>query len=96
MTYDATRSEDNVGWYFSPPLDSPGKADIKLDRKTSYRAGPVDADIGPLAIGNFNDTMRSYGLDRQFRGEIRNLQLLGSRVGGHGALTLEAIAGHLP
>ncbi len=74
----------------------PGKADVKLDRKTSYRAGPVDADIGPLAIGNFNDTMQSYGLDRQFRGEIRELQLLGSRVGGHGALTLEAIAGHLP
>lgn len=25
---------------------------------TSYNAGPVDTDIGPLAIGNFNETMR--------------------------------------
>ncbi len=90
VAYDATRSADNVGWYFSPPLDAPGKADVKLDRKTSYRAGPVDADIGPLAIGNFNSTMQGFGLDRQFRGEIRELQLLGSRVGGQGALTLEA------
>jgi hypothetical protein len=96
VTYDATRSADNVSWYFSPPMGSPGKADVKLDRKTTYGAGPVDSDIGPLAIGNFNDTMRSYGLDRQFRGEIRGLQLLGSHVGGRGALTLEAIEGQLP
>ncbi len=54
------------------------------------------ADIGPLAIGNFNDTMRGYGLDRQFRGEIRALQLFGSRVGGRGAMNLESIRGLLP
>jgi len=96
VAYDATRSTDNVGWYFSPPLDAPGKADVKLDRKTSYGAGPVDADIGPLAIGNFNDTMQGFGWDRQFQGEIRELQLLGSRVGGQGALTREALAGYLP
>jgi hypothetical protein len=87
VTYDGTRSGDNVSWYFSAPMDAPGLAALALDRKTSYHAGPVATDIGPLAIGNFNPTMRSYGLDRQFRGEIRALQLFGSRVGGRGALT---------
>jgi uncharacterized protein len=96
VTYDATRPTENVGWYFSPPMDSPGKVEVRLDRKTSYRAGPVDSDVGPLAIGNFNATMRSAGLDRQFRGEIRGLQLLGSRAGGRGALTVEAIQGSVP
>ena len=35
--------------------------------------------------------MRGYGLDRQFRGLIRNLQISGSRLAGRGALDLEAI-----
>jgi hypothetical protein len=46
-------------------------------------------------IGNFNQTMRSYGLDRQFRGEIRAVQLFGSRVGDRGALPFEAIRKYL-
>jgi hypothetical protein len=54
----------------------------------------VEADIGPLVIGNFNETMRGHGLDRQFRGEIRALQLFGSRVSGRGALALEQIKQH--
>jgi hypothetical protein len=44
-----------------------------------------------LAIGNFNETMHGAGLDRQFRGEIRGLQVFGSRVGGRGALSLGTI-----
>ena len=91
VTYDASQSQDNVSWYFSPPLDAPGAGDVRLDRATTYNNGPVGTDIGPLVIGNFNETMRSYGLDRQFRGEIRGLQLFGSRGGGRGALALEAI-----
>ena len=39
--------------------------------------------------------MRGYGLDRQFRGEIRDLQIFGSRVGGRGALSIEAINARL-
>ena len=96
VTYDGTRAHDNVSWYFSPPLDAPGQAEVVLDCRISYNAGPLAGDIGPLAIGNFNDTMRGYGLDRQFRGEIRALQLFGSRVGGRGAMNLETIRGLLP
>jgi hypothetical protein len=96
VTYDATVSRDNVAWYFSPPMDKPGTAVVALDRRTSHNGGAVAADAGPLAVGNFNATMHSYGLDRQFRGEIRALQLFGSRVGERGALTLKAIQGHLP
>ncbi len=91
VTYDASRSQENVHWYFSPPVDAPGAADVKLDRKTTYNNGAAGTDSRGLAIGNFNETMQSYGLDRQFRGEIRGLQIFGSRLGGRGALTLEAI-----
>ena len=44
-----------------------------------------------LQIGNFNETMRSYGFDRQFRGQIHNLEIYGSRASGRGALSLEEI-----
>lgn len=91
VTYDSTRPADNVAWYFGPPMDAPGQADVALDRRTSYSVGPIDPDIGPLAIGNFNATMHGYGLDRQFRGEIRGLQIYGSRAGGRGALDAAAI-----
>jgi hypothetical protein len=94
VTYDAGATRDNVSWYFSPPVDAPAPVTVALDRKTSYPAGSVEADIGPLVIGNFNETMRGYGLDRQFRGEIRALQLFGSRVSGRGALALEQIKQH--
>ncbi len=96
VTYDSTKSGDNVCWYFSPPLESPGAASVALDRRTSYAAGAVATEIGPLALGNFNETMRDYGWDRQFRGEIRGFQVFGSRVGGRGALELEAIRHFLP
>ncbi|HAK95345.1 MAG TPA: hypothetical protein DCM87_10160 [Planctomycetes bacterium] len=94
VSYDATLPRDNVRWYFSPPSDAPGSAPIEPDRTTSYNPGPVGSDMGPLAIGNFNATMHGYGLDRQFRGEIRALQIFGSRVGGRGALSLETIGNH--
>jgi PKD repeat protein len=96
VTYDSTQTGDNVSWYFSPRRDAPGPAEVQLDRRTSYHAGAVAADPGPLAIGNFNETMRSYGLDRQFRGEIRALQIFGSRISGRGALDREAIKRHVP
>lgn len=88
VTYDATKPRDNVSWYFSRPLDAPAAASVELDRRTSYNVGPVAIDIGPLAVGNFNETMHGYGLDRQFRGEIRHLQVFGSRVSDRGAQSL--------
>jgi PKD repeat protein len=91
VTYDATKAADNVGWYFSRPQDEPGPAAVALDRKTTYNVGPVAGDVGPLAIGNFNETMHGYGLDRQFRGRIRRLQVFGSRASGRGAMSLEEI-----
>lgn len=91
VTYQAATSGNNVSWYFSPPLDAPGAATVALDRQTAHHAGPVGPDLGALVLGNFNDTMRGYGLDRQFRGEIRGLQIFGSRVGGRGALGLDDI-----
>jgi hypothetical protein len=94
VTYDATQSGENVNWYFSESLADPAKPDVALDRRTSYHSGPVGPDPGPLAIGNFNQTMHSYGLDRQFRGEIRSLQLFGSRVDGRGAFARQLILKH--
>jgi hypothetical protein len=84
-----------VSWYFSAPSDAPGPSAVTLDRRTAYHAGPVDSDVGPLVIGNFNETMRGYGLDRQFRGEIRSLQIFGSRASRRGALSAEEINSRL-
>lgn len=94
VTYDATQSGGNVNWYFGEALDAPGDPALALDRQTSYHAGDVGAEPGPLAIGNFNQTLHGHGLDRQFRGEIRSLQLFGSRVDGRGALTRQLILTH--
>ena len=86
VAYDGTADRDNVRWSFSAPLDAPDPAaPLAPDRVTSHAAGPVGADIGPLAVGNFNATLRSAGLDRQFRGEIRSLTLFGSRADNAGA-----------
>jgi hypothetical protein len=86
VAYDGTRDRDNVRWSFSAPLDAPAPAAALIpDRTTSHAAGPVGGDIGPLTVGNFNATLRSAGLDRQFRGEIRGLTLFGSRADNTGA-----------
>ncbi len=92
VTYDAAKAKDNVSWYFTAPSSTPGSTNkFKLDHRTTYNGGSVAQNIGPLAIGNFNDTMQGYGLDRQFRGQIRQLQIFGSRIGGRGALSQEQI-----
>ncbi len=91
VSYDSTASGDNVSWYFSEPLDTPGQSAVTLDRKTSYNPGPVDSNIGPLVVGNFNETMESYGMDRQFRGDIRALQIFGSSKDASGALSADEI-----
>jgi hypothetical protein len=95
VTYDATSSQDNVAWYFSEPGDLPAEdAAIRLDRTNTYNAGAVATRIGPLAIGNFNRTMQSYGWDRQFRGTIKGLVVFGSRISRRGALDLDHLRVH--
>lgn len=96
VTYDAGRSSDNVHWYVGEPLDAPGVTEVRLDRTLTYHQGPVGPDVQGLAIGNFDQAMHRYGLDRQFRGEIRGVRLFGSRLSGRGALPLDSIRSQLP
>ena len=94
VTYDSVSQKDNVAWYFSEPADSPDSGvAVRLDRKNTYNVGAVANRTGPLAIGNFNRTMRSYGWDRQFRGEIQSLIVFGSRISGRGALDRQMLKG---
>jgi len=87
VTYDSTKHDQNVAWYFSAPAGQPtGQPTLKLDKRTSYNAGAVANRTGPIAVGNFNRTMQGNGYDRQFRGEIKGLQIFGSRISGRGAL----------
>ncbi len=89
VTYDATRDEGNVRWYFGTP-DGPAR----LDRVTSYCPGPTGQGSGPLTIGNYNETLHQAGKDRQFRGRLRGLAIFGSRISARGALGVEAIRQH--
>ncbi|UCD51052.1 MAG: PKD domain-containing protein, partial [Phycisphaerales bacterium] len=86
VTYDATKSKDNTCWYFGDE-NTPAEP----DRMTNYSNGPVGQGSGHLVIGNFNKTLQGAGLDRQFRGQIRGLQIYASQLGTRGALSLEAI-----
>ena len=90
VTYDGTKADNNVRWYF-------GDADTaaKLDRTTSYSRGPTGKGSGTLTVGNYNESIqRHHGKDRQFRGQLRGIQILGSRIGPRGALSLNAIRKH--
>jgi len=86
VTYDVSRDKGNVCWYFGDE-----NTPAKLDRKNNYNNGPVGEGSNNLVIGNFNKTLRGAGLDRQFRGRIRGLQIYASRLGLRGALSLERI-----
>ena len=86
VTYDGTSERNNVCWYFG---DSDSAA--KLDRKTSYAAGPTGTDSGPLTVGNYNTTIHRHGTDRQFRGYLHGIQIFGSRRGAEGALDEQTV-----
>ncbi len=89
VTYDASKDKDSVCWYFGDE-----GTPAQLDCKTSYNNGPVSDGSGNLVIGNFNETLQGAGLDRQFRGQIRGLQIYASRLAMRGALSLEEIRKH--
>ena len=86
VTYDATRGADNVSWYFGT-TGTPAE----LDRTSSYNRGAIGTGSGPLTVGNYNETIHKHGLDRQFRGELRGIQIFGSRISSRGALPLGRI-----
>ena len=86
VTYDAAKSSDSVCWYFGDE-----STPAALDCRTDYNNGRVGKGSGDLVIGNFNKTLQSAGLDRQFRGQIRGLQIYASQFGTRGVLPLEEI-----
>jgi hypothetical protein len=86
VTYDATKSENNVRWYFGD-ADRPAE----LDKATSYSRGPTGKGSGTLTIGNYNESIHQHGKDRQFRGKLRGVKIFGSRIGPRGALSLSDI-----
>ena len=86
ITYDGTRASNNVRWYFG---DAGNPA--KLDRTTSYSRGPTGKGSGTLTVGNYNESIHRHGKDRQFRGQLRGIQIFGSRIGPRGALSLSEI-----
>ena len=81
VTYDATKTEDNVRWYFGDE-----SAPALPDRTTTYARGPTGKGSGPLTVGNYNTTIHRHGADRQFRGQLRNITIHGSRLSSRGAL----------
>ncbi len=89
VTYDGTKADNNVRWYFGDP-----DAAAKLDRTTSYSRGPTGKGSGTLTVGNYNESIQRHGKDRQFRGQLRGIQIFGSRIGPRGALSLNAIRKH--
>jgi len=86
VTYDGTKSGDNVRWYFGDEA-----SDAAFDKATSYSRGPTGKGSGTLTIGNYNESIHRHGKDRQFRGKLRGIKIFGSRIGTGGALTLTEI-----
>ncbi len=75
VAYDGTKARDNVRWYFGSP-----KAPAGLDRTTSYNRGATGRGSGPLTLGNYNTTIHRHGTDRQFRGQLHGIHIVGSAL----------------
>jgi PKD repeat protein len=108
VTYDATKSKNNVHWYFGNAVTAaelersttyslwiaPYTA-AQLDRTTTYNRGPTGKGSGTLTVGNYNESIqRRHGKDRQFRGKLHGIQVFGSRIGPRGALPLNVVREH--
>ena len=89
VTYDATKSKNNVCWYFG---DTDTAA--QLDRTTTYNRGPTGKGSGTLTVGNYNESIQRHGKDRQFRGKLRGIQVFGSRISSRGAVQLNVVREH--
>jgi len=86
VTYDATRPPAQVKFYFGS-----AESDATLDTRLAYDRGPVGDNLGPLAVGHFNNRTRDGHTDRMFRGLIDEVRVHGSALDGIGALPLEKI-----
>jgi hypothetical protein len=86
VTYDSTAAKDHVKIYIGTPTDG-----VRLHKAASYDRGPVGKGAGVLTVGHFNPGSRGNAGDRMFRGLIDEVRLLGSRVDGYGALSIEDI-----
>ncbi len=86
VTYDSSKTAGSVEWYIGS-LATPAE----LVATTDYNEGPTDKGSQLLTIGHYNPTLHGSGMDRQFRGSLRAIEIIGSRVGNRGALSLEAI-----
>ena len=86
VTYDSTRPEKSVRWYFGDAETPPTP-----DAVTDYNKGPTDAGSRLLTVGNYNPPLHSHGLDRQFRGQLRGIEIYGSLISSKGALSLDEI-----
>ena len=86
VTYNGMKDTDNVRWYFGD-----AKTPARLDKTTSYSRGATGAGSGALTVGNYNKTIHRHGLDRQFRGRLRGIEIFGSRGTSGGAIGLSEI-----
>ena len=86
MTYDSLRQKDTVSWYIGD-VDTPAK----LVATTDYNKGAPDVGSKLLAVGHYNPPLHGAGMDRQFRGSLRAIEITGSRVGNRGALGVEDV-----
>jgi hypothetical protein len=86
VTYDAGKKSDNVSWHFGD-----AETPAALDRRTTYNRGKTGTGSGPLTVGNYNATIHRHGRDRQFRGQLRGVQIFGSPTDSSGALSAEAL-----
>jgi len=86
VTYDSTQASGNVHWYFGGVAEP-----AKPDTVTDYARGATGTGSGPLTVGNYNEPLHRHGLDRQFRGRLRGIEIIGSRVSSRGVLPLAEI-----
>jgi murein DD-endopeptidase MepM/ murein hydrolase activator NlpD len=81
ITYDPALSTDDVKFYFGSQTET-----VSLDKAVTYDRGNVGTSVARLAIGHFNNTIRSSGTaDRMFKGMMDEINIFGS------ALTLEEL-----
>ena len=81
VTYDSTKADGAVRWYIGS-----ARMPVELVAITDYNRGATGQGSKLLTLGNYNPPLHRHGLDRQFRGALRGVEVFGSRVSGKGAL----------